>query len=101
MQSLSTYLAALAIGGAFACPLAAMTAALAQAQVGKAAVEGIARQPEIANRLQTLMIIILALIESLVIYALLVSLIILFVIGLPSGKDVFEAIKGAAATAPR
>ena len=36
-----------------------------------AALEGVARQPEAAGKIQTMMIIALALIESLVIYALL------------------------------
>ena len=46
--------------------------------VGKA-VEGIARQPEATKPIQTNMILGLAFIESLTIYALLVSLILLFV----------------------
>jgi F-type H+-transporting ATPase subunit c len=46
--------------------------------VGKA-VEGISRQPEAAGTIQTVMIIGLAFIESLTIYALLISLILLFV----------------------
>jgi F-type H+-transporting ATPase subunit c len=45
--------------------------------IGKA-VEGISRQPEATNKIQTAMIIGLALIESLVIYALLISLVIIF-----------------------
>lgn len=46
--------------------------------VGKA-VEGIARQPEALKQIQTNMILGLAFIESLTIYALLISLILLFV----------------------
>ena len=42
------------------------------------AVEGIARQPEADGKIRTTMIIGLALIESLAIYALVVSLILLF-----------------------
>ncbi len=45
--------------------------------IGKA-VEGISRQPEATNKIQTAMIIGLALIESLVIYTLLISLVIIF-----------------------
>ena len=43
--------------------------------IGKA-VEGMARQPEAASKIQTAMIIGLAFIESLVIYALLIALIL-------------------------
>jgi ATP synthase F0 subunit c len=57
--------------------------------------EAIARQPEAAGRIQTAMIIALALIESLAIYALLVSLILTFVVGLPSGREAFQAIQAA------
>jgi hypothetical protein len=39
------------------------------------------------------MIIVLALIESLVIYALLIALILLFMFGLPHGPAVMEMIK--------
>lgn len=46
--------------------------------VGKA-VEGIARQPEAIKQIQTNMILGLAFIESLTIYALLISLILLYV----------------------
>jgi len=60
---------ALAIG--LGLPLAAFGGALGQGRAAAAALEGIARQPEAAGRIQTAMIIALALIESLVIYALL------------------------------
>jgi F-type H+-transporting ATPase subunit c len=89
------YLSLLALAGGFGVSVAAFAAALAQGRVGSAALEGIARQPEAAGRLQTAMIIALALIESLAIYALLVSLIILFVIGLPSGNSVIDALKAS------
>lgn len=94
-QSLGLYLAMLALAGGLGVAIAALGAALGQGKVGAAALEGIARQPEAAGRIQTAMIIALALIESLAIYALLVSLIILFVIGLPKGEDVMNAMKAA------
>lgn len=93
--ALGLYLALLALAGGLGVSIAAIGAALAQGRVGAAALEGIARQPEAAGRIQTAMIIALALIESLAIYALLVSLIILFVIGLPTGKEVMQAISAA------
>jgi len=91
------YLACLAIACGIGLPLAVIGAALGQGKIGAAALEGIARQPEAAGRIQTAMIIALALVESLAIYALLVALIILFVIGLPSGAAVLEAIKAGGA----
>lgn len=62
---------ALALGVGFGLPLAVMAASHAQAKAAAAALEGIAKQPEAAGRVQTAMIIALALIESLVIYCLL------------------------------
>lgn len=91
------YLALLAVACGIGLPLAVFGAALGQGKIGASAMEGIARQPEAAGRIQTAMIIALALVESLAIYALLVALIILFVIGLPSGKEVLEAIKAGTA----
>jgi F-type H+-transporting ATPase subunit c len=88
------YLAALALGAGFAVPVAAIGAALGQGRAGAAGIEGIARQPEAAGRIQTAMILVLALIESLVIYALLVALILLFMFGLPHGADVMKAATG-------
>lgn len=52
-------------------PIAVLSAAIGQGRTATAALEGIARQPEAAGKLQLAMIIGLALIESLVIYALL------------------------------
>lgn len=95
-QSLGLYLALLALAGGLGVSIAALGAALGQGKVGAAALEGIARQPEAAGRIQTAMIIALALIESLAIYALLVSLIILFVIGLPRGEDVMKLMQSTA-----
>ena len=86
-----TYLVALAIAIGLGLPIAVIGGALAQGKAAAAALEGIARQPEAASKIQTAMIIGLALIESLVIYALLVALILLF-LGIPSAKDLVAAI---------
>ncbi|MFC1521822.1 F0F1 ATP synthase subunit C [Elusimicrobiota bacterium] len=59
--------------------LAAMVGSMAQAKAIRQALEGISRQPEATGSIQTAMILGLAFIESLVIYVLLVSLILLFV----------------------
>jgi len=65
------YFAALAIAVGLGLPIAVLSAALGQAKVGAAAMEGIARQPEAAGKIQLAMMIALGFIESLVIYALL------------------------------
>jgi F-type H+-transporting ATPase subunit c len=90
---MALYLAMLALAAGMGLPIAAAGAALGQGRVGAAALEGIARQPEAAGRIQTTMIIALALIESLAIYALLVALILLFVIGLPHQDEVMKVIQ--------
>lgn len=63
----------LAIAAGFAIGFAAFGGALGQGRAAVAALEGIARNPGAAGKVQTPMIIALALIESLVIYALVVA----------------------------
>ena len=62
-----------------ALAIAAAFGALGQAKGLSAAVEGIARNPAASNDIRGNLILGLVLIESLVIYALLVSLILFFV----------------------
>lgn len=69
------YVASLSLSLAFACGLCA----IAQGIAVKAGLESMARQPELAGDLRLSMIIGLAMIESLAIYCLLISLILLFV----------------------
>ncbi len=86
-----TYFVALALAIGFGLPVAVVMASLAQSKAAAAALEGIARQPEMAGRLQTAMIIALALIESLVIYCLVIA--ILLYVKMPgSAQDVLSAI---------
>jgi F-type H+-transporting ATPase subunit c len=92
MNSGWAYLACLALGAGFAVPVAVLSAAIGQGKVGAAGCEAIARQPEAAGRIQTAMILALALIESLVIYALLIALALLFAFGLPRGGQVLQAL---------
>ena len=61
---------ALAAGFGFA--IAAGLGALGQSRIAASAVEGAARNPGAAGRIQTMMILGLALIESLVLFALLI-----------------------------
>ena len=53
--------------------IAAGMGALGQGKIGASAVEGAARNPGAAGRIQTMMILGLALIESLVLFALLIA----------------------------
>ncbi|MEO6051642.1 MAG: ATP synthase F0 subunit C [Pyrinomonadaceae bacterium] len=68
----SSVLAAKAIGGGIGFGLAAGLAGIGQGLVGSRAAEGAARNPGAAGTVQTMMIIALALIESLVLFALLI-----------------------------
>ena len=66
----SAGLKAIAAGVGFA--IAVFGGALGQSRIGAAACEGAARNPGAAAKIQTMMILGLALIESLVLFALLV-----------------------------
>jgi F-type H+-transporting ATPase subunit c len=61
----------------FALALAALAGAFGQSKAVHSALEGMARQPEAAGQIQTAMIIGLAFIESLVIYVLVISFILI------------------------
>jgi F-type H+-transporting ATPase subunit c len=69
-SSMKYMAAALAIG------IAALGGALGQGRTASSALEGIARNPNAAKQISTPMILGLALIESLVIYALIIALLI-------------------------
>lgn len=64
--------AAIAIGAGIGFAIAVFGGALGQSKIGAAACEGAARNPGAAGRIQTMMILGLALIESLVLFALLI-----------------------------
>lgn len=68
-----TVQAAAAVGAGLAIALAALGGALGQGKAAAAALEGISRNPGAAPRIQTPMILGLALIESLVLFAFAVS----------------------------
>ena len=74
-SSVSKY-RALAAGIGFG--IAVIGGAIGQSRIGAAACEGAARNPGAAGRIQTMMILGLALIESLVLFALLVLVTMLF-----------------------
>ncbi len=64
---------ALALGAGLAIGIAAGGGGIGQGKAAAGALEGIARNPEAASKVMTPMIIALALIESLVIYALVIA----------------------------
>ena len=64
---------ALAIASGLGIAIAAFGGALAQGRAAAAALDGIARNPSASGKIQVPMIIALALIESLVIYALIIA----------------------------
>lgn len=65
--------AALALAAGLGIGISSFGGALAQGKAAAAALEGIARNPEAAGKVMTPLILSLALIESLVIYALVIS----------------------------
>jgi len=71
----------LGLAAAFTISTAAIGGATAQGKAASAALEGIARNPAAADKLFTPMIIALALIESLVIYAFVIAFLIKPAIG--------------------
>ena len=71
------YLFGLVITIGFGIAIAAFAGGLGQARAVSAALEGMSRQPENSGRIQMAMIIGLAFIESLVIYALLIFFLLL------------------------
>lgn len=79
MEALVTALGVAGLGLA----LAAFSAAIAQGNATAKAAEGIARQPEASGKIQFLLILGLAFMESLVLYVLLISMILIFVFAKP------------------
>jgi F-type H+-transporting ATPase subunit c len=69
----SDYLGLVGLGAGLSIGLAAMGCGMGQGRAAAAALEGIARNPQASDKLFTPMIIGLALIESLAIYALLIG----------------------------
>jgi F-type H+-transporting ATPase subunit c len=66
---------AILIGGAIGAGMAILGAGYGIGKIGSAAVESIARQPEVAANIQTAMIIAAALIEGATFFALIVCII--------------------------
>ncbi len=92
------YFFGLALVVGLGLPIAVLGAGLAQGKAAASALEGMARQPELAGTIRTSMIIALAFIESLVIYALLMFFLLQG--KLPDTGKVLEAGTTAPVTAP-
>ena len=71
------YFAALALAIGLGTAIAAFGCGIGQGTAVRGALEGVARQPEAGGRILSMMIIGLALIESLTIYALVLGFILL------------------------
>ncbi len=86
------YFFGLALASGLAVAIAAFAGSLGQGRAISAALEATARQPEAGGRLFSTMIVGLALIESLVIYALIIS----FVLSakLPAAEEVLKRMAG-------
>jgi F-type H+-transporting ATPase subunit c len=68
------------LGAAFAIGIAALGTGLGMGNAIKGALEGVSRNPSVAPRIMTMMILGLALIESLAIYSLVVAILLLMVV---------------------
>ncbi|MGD0113245.1 MAG: ATP synthase F0 subunit C [Armatimonadota bacterium] len=84
------YLFGLALASGLAVGIAALGGGLGQGRATAAALEAVARQPEVANRLLTFLVLGLALIESLTIYALVVSFELVHL--LPKTADILKLL---------
>src|SRR5260370_34219814 len=71
-EAATSYKGYVAIAAGIGFAIAVFGGAIGQSRIGAAACEGAARNPGAAGRIQTMMILGLALIESLVLFALLV-----------------------------
>lgn len=82
----------LAIAAGFAIGIAALGTGISMGYAINGALQGTARNPEAGGKIMTTMIIGLALIESLCIYALLISLLMVFKI--PTLEAVIKGLGG-------
>ena len=69
----------LQVGACFGAALAAIGAGIGIGKIGAAAMEAIARQPESAGDIRSNMIVIAALVEGVALFAVIVSILALFV----------------------
>jgi F-type H+-transporting ATPase subunit c len=84
------YFAALVLVVGLAVPIAVLSAAIGQGKAVAAALESIGRQPEASGKIQTAMILGVAFIESLALFALVIALLLLS--KLPETKAILESL---------
>ena len=65
------------LGAAIGAGIAAIGAGIRIGKIGSSAMEGIARQPEMAGNIRTSMLIIAALIEGVALFAVIVCMLVL------------------------
>lgn len=80
-QGLANNFGLIALGAGLGIGLAALGGGIGQGRAAAGALEGIARNPGAAGQIRGPMILGLALIESLVIYALLIALLLVLKVG--------------------
>jgi F-type H+-transporting ATPase subunit c len=80
-QGLASNFGLIALGAGLGIGLAALGGGIGQGRAAAGALEGIARNPGAAGQIRGPMILGLALIESLVIYALLIALLLVLKVG--------------------
>jgi len=68
-----------AAGGAIGAGIAALGAGVGIGQIGKGAVEAIARQPEASNDIRANMILTAALVEGVALFAVIVGILAMFI----------------------
>lgn len=88
-----SYAAALALGVGWAVSIAVIGAGVGQGLAAQGALGAIGRQPDAIGDIQRVMLIAMAMIESLVIYAFVIALILLAKLP-PSVMDVIKATTG-------
>lgn len=84
------YFAALVAVVGLAVPIAVLSAAMGQAKAVAAALESIGRQPEASGKIQAAMVLGVAFIESLALFALVVALLLLT--KLPDTKAILASL---------
>jgi F-type H+-transporting ATPase subunit c len=79
LQATNTLVPLAKMGAGIGAGIAAIGAGIGIGQIGKGAVEAIARQPEAVGDIRSNMIISAALIEGVAFFAIVISLLVLFV----------------------
>lgn len=69
-----------AIAAAIAIGLAALGGAIGMGMIASKSAEGVARQPEAQSKIQSVMMLALVFVETAIIYALVVAILIIFVL---------------------